>query len=68
MLSVFFLLFTSASLLIPSPMFPGSIFCLFIGEAVNEFSGYLSALINGLFYSLILWIVFVILSKRLEGK
>jgi hypothetical protein len=55
-----------ASLLIPSPMFPGNFFCALIGEAVNQYVGYLSALFNGVFYGLILWLVFVVISKRLE--
>lgn len=65
-LIVFFLLFVSASLLIPSPMFPGTFFCALIGQAINEYTGYLSAVFNGVFYSVILWLVFIIISKRLE--
>lgn len=65
-LVVFFLMFTSASLLIPSPMFPGNFFCMLIGEAISQYVGYFSALFNGVFYALILWLVFVVLSRRLE--
>jgi hypothetical protein len=67
-LTAFFLLFVLASLLIPSPMFPGSFFCALIGQAVNEYAGYLSAVFNGVFYSVIFWLVFVIISKRLEEE
>ena len=65
-LIVFFLLFASASLLIPSPMFPGNFFCALIGKAISEYAGYLGAIFNGVFYGVILWLVFVVISKRLE--
>jgi hypothetical protein len=65
-LIVFFLMFTSASLLIPSPMFPGSVFCILIGGAVSEYAGYLSAIFNGVFYGSVLWLVFTVISRRLE--
>jgi len=67
-LVVFFLMFTSASLLIPSPMFPGNFFCMLIGEATSQYVEYLSALFNGVFYALILWLVFVVISRRLEQE
>jgi uncharacterized membrane protein len=67
-LIVFFLMFTVASLLIPSPMFPGTFFCTLIGQAASEYSTYLSAVFNGLFYGVILWIVFTVISRRLEGE
>ncbi len=64
-LTVFFLMFLAASLLIPSPMFPGSFFCLLLGQAATEYTEYLSALFNGIFYGIILWLVFVVITKRL---
>lgn len=67
-LIAFFVLFTSASLLIPSPMFPGNFFCALIGEAVSGCSEYLSAIFNGVFYGVILWLVFIFISKRLEEE
>lgn len=67
-LAVFFLLFTSASLLIPSPMFPGNFFCMLIGGTTSGYFGYLSALFNGVFYGVILWLVFVLVSKKLEEE
>jgi hypothetical protein len=67
-LIIFFLMFTIASLLIPSPMFPGSFFCVSIGSSVSGFALYLSALFNGLVYGVILWLVFVGISRRLEGE
>jgi hypothetical protein len=66
-LIVFFLMFTIASLLVPRPMFPGSYFCFLIGRAVSGFVDYLSAVFNGVFYGILLWLVFVSISRRLEG-
>jgi uncharacterized membrane protein YdjX (TVP38/TMEM64 family) len=64
----FLLLFMSASLLIPSPMFPGNFFCMLIGVSTAEYSRYLSAIFNGVFYSVILWLVFTVISRRLEKE
>jgi len=47
-------------------MFPGTFFCALIGGAVSEYAEYLSAVFNGLFYGVILWIVFTVISRRLE--
>jgi hypothetical protein len=65
-MTVFFLLFTFASLLIPTPMFPGNFFCTLIGESVGEYTEYLSAVFNGVFYGVILWLVFVVVARKLE--
>jgi len=62
----FFSLFAAASLLIPVPMFPGSWFCRLIGQGVQEYVGVLSAVFNGLFYGVILWLVFIGISRKLE--
>jgi hypothetical protein len=67
-LLVFFFLFALVSLLIPSPMFPGSLFSSLIGSTVNSYVSYLSALLNGVFYGMILWIVFVAISRKLFEK
>jgi hypothetical protein len=67
-LVVFFVMFTVASLLIPNPMFPGSLLCQWIGAPVIGFQDYLSALFNGVFYGAILWSLFVLLSRRLEAE
>jgi hypothetical protein len=67
-LLVFFILFTSASLIIPSPMFPGNFFCALIGETTREYAEYLSAFFNGVFYGVILWLFFTVISRRLEEQ
>jgi hypothetical protein len=64
-LLAFFSLFAIASILIPAPMFPGSWFCTLIGERIQEYVGVLSAVFNGAFYGVILWLMFVGIGKRL---
>jgi len=61
----FFALFGAASLLIPVPLFPGNWFCSFLGEAVLDYVRVLSAVFNGAFYGVILWLMFVGLGRKL---
>ena len=61
----FFSLFAAASLLIPVPMFPGSWFCGLIGQSVQEYVGVISAVFNGLFYGVMLWLIFIGISRKL---
>jgi len=67
-LLVFFSTFTVASLLIPSPMFPGSLLLALVGGALSVYAQYISAVLNGVVYGVVLWIVFVALSRRLEQE
>jgi hypothetical protein len=64
-LLTFFSLFMVASLLIPSPMFPGNLFCTLIGGAIMDYVKILSAVFNGLFYGIILWLIFIGISRKL---
>jgi hypothetical protein len=66
MIIAFFSIFAAASLLIPTPMFPGSWFCAVIGQGIQEYVGVLSAVFNGLFYGVILWLFFIGISRKLE--
>jgi hypothetical protein len=61
----FFLIFAAASLLIPIPIFPGSWFCAAIGSGIQEYVVVFSAVLNGLFYGSILWLIFIGLSIKL---
>jgi hypothetical protein len=61
----FFSLFAVASLLIPVPLFPGSWFVTLMGQRAVDYMSVLSALFNGLFYGVILWAVFITLSRKL---
>jgi hypothetical protein len=62
----FFSLFAVASLLIPVPLFPGSWFCSLIGQGIQDYVSILSAVFNGMFYGVILWLVFIGISRKLE--
>jgi len=61
----FFSIFAVASLLIPTPIFPGSWFCAAIGAGIQEYVVVFSAVLNGLFYGSILWLIFIGLSRKL---
>lgn len=67
-LIVFFSIFLVASLLIPSPMFPGNVICTLFGKIEEEYAEILSALFNGAFYGIVLWLVFVVVSRRFEKE
>ena len=67
-LLIFFLMFITASLLAPFPMFPGNYICYEIGPTVIQYALYLGAAFNGLFYGAIIWAVFAGLSKKLEQE
>jgi hypothetical protein len=65
----FFIFFTMATLAVPIPMFPGNLVQLALKLAEIPFPPnppLLEAVVNGLFYGFIVWIVFVLVSQRLE--
>jgi hypothetical protein len=61
-------MFTTASLLIPSPMFPGNALCIIMGTSIDQYTGDLRALFNGAVYGITLWLVFVLVGRRLEQE
>lgn len=67
-LIVFFVLFTGASLLIPSPMFPGNLLCKLIGGLAAQYTTFVSAVLNGILYGAALWLVFIGISRRLAQE
>lgn len=67
-LVVFFLMFLAASLLIPSPIFPGNFICALIGKISEEYQKFVSAVLNGVFYGIILWLVFVAVGRKFEKE
>jgi hypothetical protein len=66
-LLAFFSIFAVASIIIPLPMFPGSWFCSFLGERIQDYVRVLSAVFNGAFYGGILWLMFVGIGKKLAS-
>lgn len=66
---VFFVFFTLATLAVPIPLFPGNIVRSVFSSFGIPFSFYtplLDAMANGLLYGFIIWIAFVLVSRRLE--
>jgi hypothetical protein len=66
---VFFIFFTLATLAVPTPLFPGNmVHSVFnsLGIPVSFYNPLLDAVANGILYGFIVWIVFVLVSKRLE--
>jgi hypothetical protein len=64
--AAFFLLFTSASIAVPIPLFPGNMIPTLFGMPSSEYISYLEALTNGLTYAFITWIVFFVVDKKIE--
>jgi uncharacterized BrkB/YihY/UPF0761 family membrane protein len=62
----FFAIFLVSSLVISSPLFPGNVVCfLFKISGVTSVS-VLSAVVNGVFYGFIVWVVFVLSFRWVE--
>lgn len=66
---VFFIVFTLATLAVPVPLFPGNMVhpvCEALSIPVAFYTPLLDALANGLLYGFIVWIIYVLVSKKLE--
>ena len=65
----FFIFFTLATLAVPIPLFPGnmvhSVFSS-LGIPVSLYSSLFNAVANGILYGFIVWMIYVLVSKRLE--
>ena len=62
----FFLLFTLASLAVPVPLFPGSVINAFFTLPVDTYAPLISALTNGITYGLVVWLVFFVVSRKID--
>jgi len=63
----FFALFTVASYAVPVPMFPGNLVpALGFVTVPTEYAPFVSAVVNGLVYGFVIWLVFVLVSRRFE--
>jgi len=62
----FFILFTLASLAVPVPLFPGNIISVWFGLPSTEYMSLVSAVINGVTYGLVVWLVFVLATRKLD--
>lgn len=66
----FFIFFTLATLAVPIPLFPGSmVHPMFgsLGIPVSFYTPLLDAVANGVLYGFLVWIAFVLISRRLEA-
>jgi len=62
----FFLLFTLASLAVPVPMFPGNMIPVWFRIPPSTYDPYIEALMNGVVYGFITWLVFFLVSRRMD--
>jgi mannitol-specific phosphotransferase system IIBC component len=62
----FFLLFTLASLAVPVPLFPGSMIHAVFSLPTDAYAPLISALTNGITYGLVVWLVFFVVSKKID--
>jgi len=62
----FFVLFTIASYAVPVPMFPGNLVSVLVVTLPTEYAPFVSAVVNGVVYGFVIWLVFVLVSRRFE--
>jgi len=62
----FFILFTLASIAVPVPLFPGNMFPAWFGVTSSTYASLFSAVVNGITYGLIIWLVFILATRRLD--
>jgi len=63
---VFFGLFTLASLAVPVPLFPGNMVHVWVDLPSTDFVSFVSAATNGVTYGLVVWLVFVLATRKLD--
>jgi len=62
----FFILFTLASLAVPVPLFPGNMISTLLGLSTTSYTPLFSAVTNGITYGVIVWLVFVLVTRNLD--
>lgn len=63
---VFFIFFTLTTLAVPIPLFPGNmVHQVFSSVGMPVYTPLLDALANGTLYGFIVWIIYVIVSRKL---
>jgi hypothetical protein len=63
---IFFVLFSAASYGIPVPLFPGNIVLSWVTSVPAMYAPLISALVNGIVYGCIVWLVFIIVISKFE--
>lgn len=64
----FFLIFATATFIIPTPMFPGNMILNFVNASSQSQLAFLMALINGICYGFVSWAVFALAMRRISGE
>jgi hypothetical protein len=62
----FFIIFTSALIVVPIPLFPGNLVIMIIEPPLLDYIVYMEAITNGMTYGLAIWLVFLFIDKKLE--
>ena len=63
----FFVLFTVASYAVPVPLFPGNLVpALGLITVQAAYAPFVSAVVNGVVYGFVVWLVFVLVARRFE--
>ncbi len=65
-LLLFFSMFALISILIPAPLFPGNWLCLMINRGLQNYIDIFSAVFNGLFYGIIVWLFFIGITRKIS--
>lgn len=65
-LLTFFTLFAVASYAVPIPLFPGNLVSVLGVNVPAMYVPLVSAIVNGLVYGVVVWLVFVLISRRFE--
>ncbi len=62
----FFLLFTCASIAVPVPLFPGNMIPTWFRISLSDFAPYVEAVVNGLVYGFVTWMVFFLVDRKMD--
>jgi len=62
----FFLVFGVASYAVPVPLFPGNVVLSWFNTVPTLYAPLIGAVVNGLIYGFVVWLVFVLLSRKFE--
>jgi len=63
---VFFALFTAASFAVPVPLFPGNLIPSLFALPLLDYAHLISAVVNGVTYATVVWLVFVLATRKLD--
>ena len=63
---VFFAVFLVSSLAISSPLFPGNVVCFLFAISDLSYVSLVNAVVNGVFYGFIVWVVFSLFCRWIE--